>query len=86
MSINVEKYSLKVIDKNFNYNNILHELSNRKTLKIRYSCTKNIFEIINNHNKEIIRKFHDRMNNNNNNNSDNDNNNTSRQNERNCKT
>ena len=46
-------------------------------LKINYSCMKNIFEIINNHKKEIIRKFHDRTN-------DNNNNNTSRQNECNC--
>ena len=39
---------------------------------------KNIFQIINNHNKEIIKEFQDRTNNNNNNNS--------KQNECNCKT
>ena len=42
-----------------------------------YSCTKNIFQIINNHNKEIIKEFQERTNNNNNN---------SKQNECNCKT
>ena len=42
---------------------------------------KNIFQIIINHNKEIIKEFHDQTNNNNNNN-----NNTSKQNECNCKT
>ena len=87
MSINVGKYFLKLIDKHFNHDNILHKILHRKTLKISFSCTKNIFEIINNHNKDIIRKSHDRTNNNNNNNKgDNDNNNTSRHNECNCKT
>ena len=68
----------KLIDKHFEYNNILHKIFNRKTLKISYFCTKNIFQIINNHNKEIIKEFQDRTNNNNNNNN--------KQNECNCKT
>ena len=73
VSINVGKYLLKLIDKHFKHN-ILHKIFNRKTLKISYSCTKNIFRIFNNHNKEIIKEFHDRTNNNN-----------SKQNECNCK-
>ena len=76
--INVGKYLLKLIDKHFKHDNILHKIFNRKTLKISYSCTKNIFQIINNHNKEIIKEFQDRTNNNNNNNC--------KQNECNCKT
>ena len=44
------------------------------------SCTKNIFQIINNHNKEIIKEFQDRTNNINNNN------NNSKQNKCICKT
>ena len=76
-SINVGKYFLKLIDKQFKHNNIQHKIFKRKTLKISYSCTKNIFQIINNHNEEIIKEFHDRTNNNNNN---------SKQNECNCKT
>ena len=52
---------------------------NWKTLKISYSCTKNIFQKINNHNKEIVREFQDRTNNN-------INNNNSKQNECNFKT
>ena len=40
------------MDKHFKHN-ILHKIFNRKALKIRYSCMKNIFQIINNHNKEI---------------------------------
>ena len=31
-----------------------------KTLKISYSCTKNIFQIINSHNIEIIKEFQNR--------------------------
>ena len=60
---------MKLIDKHFKHNNILHKVFNCKTWKISYSCTKNIFQIINNHNKEIIKEFHDRTNNNNNSNS-----------------
>ena len=58
-SINVGKYFLKLIDKHFKHDNILHKIFNRKTLKISNSCRKNIFKIINNHNKEIIKEFHD---------------------------
>ena len=68
--------------KTFKHNDILYKIFNRKTLKISYSCTKNIFQIINNHNKEIIKEFHDWTNNDNNNN----NNNNCKQNEYNCKT
>ena len=73
-SINVGKYFLKLIDKHFKHDNILNKIFNRKTLKISYSCTKNIFQIIN-HNKEIVKEFQDRTNNNN-----------SKQNKCNCKT
>ena len=78
-SINVGKYFLKLRDKHFKHDNILQKIFNRKTLKISYSCTKNIFQIINNHNKEILKEFQNRINNNNNNNN-------SKQNECNCKT
>ena len=66
-NINVGKYFLKLIDKHFKQDNILHKIFNRKTLKISYSCTKNISQIINNHNNEIIKEFQNRANNNNNN-------------------
>ena len=78
-STNIGNYFLKLIDKHFKHDNILHKIFNRKTLKITYSCTKNIFQIINNHNKEVIKEFQDRTNNDNNNNN-------SKQNECNCKT
>ena len=77
---------MKLIDKHFKHNNILHKIFNRKTLKISYSCTKNIFQIINNHNKEIIKECHYRTNNNNKNDNNNNINNNSKQSECNCKT
>ena len=43
-SINVGKYFLKLIDKHFKHNNILHKIFNRKTLKITDSYRKNIFK------------------------------------------
>ena len=76
-SINLGNNFLKLIDNHFKHDNILHKIFNRKTLQISYSSTKNIFQIINNHNKEIIKEFQDRANNNDHN---------SKQNEYNCKT
>ena len=64
-NIDVGKYFLRLIDKHFKQDNILHKIFNRKTLKISYSCTKNISQIINSHNNELINKFHNRVNNNN---------------------
>ena len=63
-----ELYFLKLVDKHFKHDNKLHKIFNRKTLKISYSWTKNIFQIINSHNKNIIKDFQDQINNNNNNN------------------
>ena len=68
-NIEVGKYFLRLIDKHFKQDNILHKIFNRKTLKISYSCTKNISQIINSHNNEFINKFRNRVKNNNNNNS-----------------
>ena len=64
-NIDVGKYFLRLIDKHFKQDNILHKIFNRKTLKISYSCTNNISQIINSHNNELINKFHNRVNNNN---------------------
>ena len=59
------------MDKHFKQDNILHKIFNRKILKISYSCTKDISQIINNHNNEIIKEFQNRANNNNNDNNNN---------------
>ena len=62
---------MKLVDKHFKHGNKLHKVFNRKTLKISYSCTKNIFQIINSHNKNITKDFQDQINNRNNNNNNN---------------
>ena len=59
---------MKLIDNHFKQDKIFHKIFSRKTLKIGYSCTKNISQIINNHNNEIIKDFQNRSNNNNDNN------------------
>ena len=64
-NIDVGKYSLRLIDKHFKQDNILHKIFIRKTLKISYSCTKNMSQIMNSHNNELINKFHNRVDNNN---------------------
>ena len=64
-NIDVGKYFLRLIDKHFKQDNILHKIFNRETLKISYSCTNNISQIINSHNNKLINKFHNRVNNNN---------------------
>ena len=48
------KEFLKLIDKNFPKNHHLHKILNRKTLKLSYSCTPNMYAIINAHNKKIL--------------------------------
>ena len=48
-NINIEKYSLKLLDKHFNRDNPWRKTFNRNTVKISYSYTKNIHSILNNH-------------------------------------
>ena len=67
-SINIGNFFYLLIDKHFKHNDMLHKIFNRKTLKSSYFCTKNIFQIINYHTKEISKEFHERTNNNNSNN------------------
>ena len=67
-NINIGKYFLKLVDKHFKHGNKLHKVFNRIMLKISYSCTKNIFQIINSYNKNITRDFQDHIYNRNNNN------------------
>ena len=60
-NINIGKYFLKLVDKHFKHGNKLPKIFNRKTLKISYSCTKNIFQIINSQNKNITKDFQDQI-------------------------
>ena len=53
---NVGKCFLSLIDQHFPKSNPLHKIFNRNTLKLSYSCMKNIKTIISNHNKAQINK------------------------------
>ena len=48
------KEFLNLVDKNFPINNPLHQIINRKTIKLSYSCTPNMRTIIANHNRKIL--------------------------------
>ena len=50
----IGKYFLNLIDKHFPPHHRLHKIFNRNNVKISYSCTKNIKNIINNHNMNIL--------------------------------
>ena len=48
------KEFLSLLDKNFPKNHPLHKIINRKTVKLSYSCTPNMYSIISAHNKKIL--------------------------------
>ena len=50
---NIGKIFLKLVDKHFPKSNKLHKIFNRNTLKVSYSCTENMAQIIKKHNKKI---------------------------------
>ena len=50
---NIERTFLNLIDKHFPKSNNLHKIFNRNTVKVSYSCTENMSQIIKKHNKEV---------------------------------
>ena len=50
---NIAKTFLKLIDKHFPRSNKLHKIFNRNTVKVSYSCTENMEQIIKAHNKKV---------------------------------
>ena len=56
-NINIGKYFLNLLDKHFNRDNPLRNIFNRNTVKISYSCTKNIHSTLNNHNRRLLDKL-----------------------------
>ena len=50
----VGHYFLKLLDKHFPRQHKLHKIFNKNTVKISYSCTKNIKSIITSHNKKVV--------------------------------
>ena len=57
VSTNIGKKFLNLIDKHFPRNNKLYKIFNRNTVKLSYSCTKNIGRIIKSHNKKLTPKI-----------------------------
>ena len=53
VTTNVGKKFLGLIDKHFPKTNKMHKIINRNTVKISYSCTKNIKAILQSHNAKI---------------------------------
>ena len=56
VSTNIGKIFLKLVDKHFPPSNKLHKIFNRNTIKVSYSCTKNLERIIKGHNYALINK------------------------------
>ena len=56
-NINIGKYFLHLQDKHFNRDNPLSRIFSRNTVKISYSCTKNIYNILSNHNKRLLNEL-----------------------------
>ena len=52
---NIGTRFLKLVKKHFPRNNSFHEIFNENTIKISYSCMRNIGSIIALHNKSILR-------------------------------
>ena len=50
----VGHYFLKLLDKHFPRQHKLHKIFNKNTVKVSYSCTKNIKSIISSHNKRVL--------------------------------
>ena len=54
VTTDIGKQFLKLVDKHFHKNHPLGRLLNRNTVKISYSCTKNIKSIISSHNAKVM--------------------------------
>ena len=58
VSTNVGKMFLNLIEKHFPRSSKLHKIFNKSTVKVSYSCTQNMSQIIKGHNKRLFRKKH----------------------------
>ena len=56
VSTNVAKIFLNLIEKHFPRSSKLHKIFNKNTVKVSYSCTQNMSQIIKGHNKKIAQK------------------------------
>ena len=51
---NIGSAFLSLLDKHFNHSHILHKIFNRNTIKISYSCTSNVGQMIKANNKIVL--------------------------------
>ena len=56
VTTNVGKQFFKILDREFPKGSKLHKIFNRNTVKLSYSCMKNIGGIIKQHNSKLLRK------------------------------
>ena len=56
VSTNLAKIFLNLIEKQFPRSSKLHKIFNKNTVKVSYSCTQNMSQIIKGHNKKIVQK------------------------------
>ena len=56
VATNIGKNFFRLLDKCFPPGQQLHQLLNRNTVKLSYSCMPNMQQIINNHNKSLLKK------------------------------
>ena len=56
VSTNVARAFLNLIEKHFPSSSKLHKIFNKNTVKVSYSCTQNISQIIKGHKKKIVQK------------------------------
>ena len=54
VTTNIGKKFLALVDKHFPKTNELHKIFNRNTMKVSYSCTKNVKTIIKGHNSKLL--------------------------------
>ena len=56
VSTNVAKIFMNLIEKHFPRSSKLHKIFNENTVKVSYTCTQNMSQIIKGHNKKIIQE------------------------------
>ena len=57
VSTNIGRVFLNLLDKHFHKEHKLNKIFNRNSVKVRYSCTRNIEHIIKNHNRKITESY-----------------------------
>ena len=57
VSTNIGRVFLNLLDKHFHKEHKLNKIFNRNSVKVSYSCTRNIEHIIKNHNRKITESY-----------------------------